>query len=149
MALSSGEADLYNSVHGVKELAGFINVLRDRFGEDWCSIMSRRGAGGIKHLQVKDLWVQEAVRQYNINVVKIPREQNVADALASPSTSKDLEVKLTTVGGHLAFNSSRSLAGWYADINFLEKGNTDLCELQQNTWAPLPKPLVVDSGATQ
>ena len=23
----------------------------------------------------------------------------------------------------------------------------DLCELQQNTWAPLPKPLVVDSGA--
>ena len=28
-----------------------------------------------------------------------------------------------------------------------EKGNTDLCELQQNTWAPLPKPLVVDSGA--
>ena len=33
-----------------------------------------------------------------------------------------------------------------ADINFFEKGNTDLCELQQNTWAPLPKPLVVDSG---
>ena len=34
-----------------------------------------------------------------------------------------------------------------ADINFFEKGNTDLCDLQQNTWAPLPKPLVVDSGA--
>ena len=34
-----------------------------------------------------------------------------------------------------------------ADINFFEKGNTDLCELQQNTWAPMPKPLVVDSGA--
>ena len=110
VALSSGEAELYSSVHGVKELAGFINVLRERFGEDWCSIkhevdattcrgiMLRRGAGGIKHLQVKDLWVQEAVRQYNINVVKIPREQNVADALASPRTSKDLEVKLTTVG---------------------------------------------------
>ena len=30
---------------------------------------------------------------------------------------------------------------------FFEKGNTDLCELQQSTWAPLPKPLVVDSGA--
>ena len=35
----------------------------------------------------------------------------------------------------------------YADINFFEKGNTDLCELEQNTSAPLPKPLVVDSGA--
>ena len=32
-------------------------------------------------------------------------------------------------------------------ISFFEKGNTDLCELQQNTWAPLPKPLVVGSGA--
>ena len=34
-----------------------------------------------------------------------------------------------------------------ADINFFEKENTDLCELQQSTWAPLPKPQVVDSGA--
>ena len=34
-----------------------------------------------------------------------------------------------------------------ADINFFEKGNTDLCELQQNIWAPLPKLLVVDSRA--
>ena len=36
-----------------------------------------------------------------------------------------------------------------ADVNFFEKGNTDWCELQQNTWAPLPKPLVVDSGAEE
>ena len=34
-----------------------------------------------------------------------------------------------------------------ADINFFEKGNKDLFELQQNTRAPLPKPLVVDAGA--
>ena len=34
-----------------------------------------------------------------------------------------------------------------ADINFFEKGNTDLCELQQNTCAPVPKSLVVDSRA--
>ena len=34
-----------------------------------------------------------------------------------------------------------------ADINFFEMESADLCELQQNTWAPLPKPLVVDSGA--
>ena len=34
-----------------------------------------------------------------------------------------------------------------ADLNFSERGNSDLCELQQNTWAPLPKPLIVDSSA--
>ena len=43
--------------------------------------------------------------------------------------------------------SVRSSSLTDADINFFEKGNTDLCELQQNNWALLPKPLVVDSGA--
>ena len=80
MALPSGEAELYSSEHGAKELAGFVNKVRERKGEDWCSIMLRRGAGVIKHLSV-----QEAVRQYNIKTVNIPPEQNVADALASPS----------------------------------------------------------------
>ena len=88
-ALSSGEAELYSSVHGVREFVGFFNLLRGRFGEDW-SIFSvelilplvlRRGAGGTNHLQVKDLWVQEVVRNYGIKVVKIPEELNVATLL--------------------------------------------------------------------
>ena len=49
---------------------------------------------------------------------------------------------LTTKKPSVLFSS---LTG--ADINFFKKSNTDLCELQQNTWAPLPKALVVDSGA--
>ena len=49
---------------------------------------------------------------------------------------------LTTMKPSVRFSSLTD-----ADINFFEKGNTDLCGLQQNTWAPLPKPLVVDSGA--
>ena len=32
-------------------------------------------------------------------------------------------------------------------MNLFEKGNKDLCEFTQNEWTPLPKPLVVDSGA--
>ena len=32
-------------------------------------------------------------------------------------------------------------------MNLFEKGNTELCEFTQNAWVPLPKPLVVDSGA--
>ena len=30
---------------------------------------------------------------------------------------------------------------------FLREVNADRCELQQSAWSPLPKPLVVDSGA--
>ena len=43
--------------------------------------------------------------------------------------------------------SVRSFSLTDAGINFFESGNTDLCELQHNTWAPLPKPLVVVSAA--
>ena len=34
-----------------------------------------------------------------------------------------------------------------ADINFFEKGTRTCATSKKNTWAPLPKPLVVDSGA--
>ena len=33
------------------------------------------------------------------------------------------------------------------DLNILEKGGVELCELEQTEWVPLPKPLVIDSGA--
>ena len=58
-------------------------------------IMLRRGTGGITHLQVTDLSVQEAVRKYGIQVIKIPREQNLAfdrsRSLAELSTTHVLQ----------------------------------------------------------
>ena len=32
------------------------------------AIMLRRGGGGLKHITVKSLWVQEAVREYSIEI---------------------------------------------------------------------------------
>ena len=52
----------------------------------------------MKHLQVKDLWVQEAIREYGVALVKIPREDNVADALASPSSRGDQDKHLSSAG---------------------------------------------------
>ena len=46
-------------------------------------MMHREGSGQIKHLHVRTLWVQEAVREYTIDVRKIPRNNNCADALCS------------------------------------------------------------------
>ena len=43
--------------------------------------MMRKGAGRIKHLEVRQLWCQYAVEKYGINVVKIPRKLNYADTL--------------------------------------------------------------------
>ena len=46
-------------------------------------MVHREGSGQLKHLHVRTLWVQEAVRAYKIEVKKIPRTSNCADALCS------------------------------------------------------------------
>ena len=52
-------------------------------------ILVRSGAGKVKHLSVRQLWVQEAVANLKINVVKIPREQNYSDLMARANTAKE------------------------------------------------------------
>ena len=52
-------------------------------------ILVRSGAGKVKHLGVRQLWVQEAVEKLKINVMKIPLEQNVADMMARGNTAKE------------------------------------------------------------
>ena len=78
-----------------------VDVGRELGGEEWgspivhevdasaCkSILMRKGSGGLKHVEVKQLWVQEAVANKLIQVRKIGREWNAADTLASYSTSR-------------------------------------------------------------
>ena len=110
VALSSGEAELYSGVRGISEGLGVVHMLRERRGEQWgknshevdasacCGILLRKGAGGLKHLSVKDLWVQDAIREHGIIAHKIPREFNSADALASTNSPGDLEKHLSRIG---------------------------------------------------
>ena len=75
IALISGKAELYA---GISETLGFVHMMREFKTDDWgrivhrvdasaCrAIMLRRGCGGLKHITVKSLWVQEAVREYSI-----------------------------------------------------------------------------------
>ena len=75
IALSSGEAELYSSVCGLTRMLGLVNVVREMRGQMWgdhlvhaldasaCrSMLLRHGSGGLKHLETKNLWVQEAVK---------------------------------------------------------------------------------------
>ena len=76
VALSSGESELYSSVCGLTRFFGLVNVLREMRGETWggplehgvdaaaCkSTLLRRGLGGVKHIETKTLWVQEAIQR--------------------------------------------------------------------------------------
>ena len=47
------------------------------------------GVGKLKRLSVKQLWIQELVADGQIDVQKIPRERNPADALTHEWAPKD------------------------------------------------------------
>ena len=81
VALSSGEAEVYSAVCGLSRLSGVSNVLKEMRCECWgepmehavdastCkSIPLRRGPGGMKHLDTKQLWVQKAITEKRIRV---------------------------------------------------------------------------------
>ena len=53
------------------------------FGDSTASrgVLLREGCGKIKHLDVKQLWMQEKVGAGRFEVTQIPRAGNVADAL--------------------------------------------------------------------
>ena len=88
-----------SGVKGISEIIGITNLCTE-IGLDYkithkvdasaCKgILVRSGAGKVKHLGVRQLWVQEAVEKLKINVVKIPREKNVADMMARGNTAKE------------------------------------------------------------
>ena len=107
IALSSGEAEMYAGMRGISETLGFVHLMREFKSNDWCrivhrvdasacrAIMLRRGCGGLKHITIKSLWVQEAVREYSIALVRLPGDVMHAHVLASPPSAEELRKHLT------------------------------------------------------
>ena len=60
----------------------------------------RRGCGGLKHITVKSLWVEEAVREYSIEIERISRDEMHAHMLASPSSVEELRKHLTELNAY-------------------------------------------------
>ena len=44
-------------------------------------IASRRGLGKLKHIDIKELWIQEKVSNGHLKITKVPGTINLADAL--------------------------------------------------------------------
>ena len=53
-------------------------------------VIMRQGVGKVRHLHVKQMWIQEAVAAGELVVVKAPPAENCADALTRAWTSADL-----------------------------------------------------------
>ena len=92
VALSSAEAELNACVKGLSELLGLFNlvseVLRIAPSLKLCTdasacrgMLHRHGVGKVKHLSVKQLWSQEVVQCFGVQVDRVPRVDNPADLL--------------------------------------------------------------------
>ena len=90
VALSSGEAELNAALKGGVELIGLRTLMTEIHLETTLQIkgdssachgtLHREGCGKVKHLELKQLWLQGKVKEGAISYAKIPREQNPADS---------------------------------------------------------------------
>ena len=135
IALSSGEAELSACMRGISQTLGFVHMMREFMTDDWgrivhrvdpsaCrAIMLRRGCGGPKHITVKSSWVQDAVREYSIEIERISREEMLAHVLASSSSAEEKRNHLTKLNAYKdGETESWSLAvddggGWFPGGN--------------------------------
>ena len=111
IALSSGEAEYYGMVRGASEAMGLRSLMSDlgvdrriRVRTDASaakSIASRRGLGKVQHIEVNQLWLQEKVSAGDVEVMKVPGESNMADALTKPLDGHKLEAHVRSIGQEL------------------------------------------------
>jgi hypothetical protein len=62
------------------------------------SIATRRGAGKVRHLDSRELWIQERVARGDIRLKKTAGEDNLADILTKHVDRKLLDKHLVGIG---------------------------------------------------
>ena len=114
ISISSGEAEYYGCVRaasnglGVKSLLADLGVTgkRLRVKTDASvakSLAARRGLGGIRHIEVNQLWLQEKVNTGAIEVEKVKGETNRADVLTKFKDGTALQQQLDWTDQRVSF----------------------------------------------
>ena len=88
-ALSSGESEFYAHCSGGARvlrtrnlLAGFGSAVKGKVRGDSTAahgICRRKGVGRVRHLEARDLWIQDKVADGSLQIEKVKSEENVAD----------------------------------------------------------------------
>ena len=94
VATSSGEAKYYAIVKAASEALGIEALARDLGWKAKIQILvdssaaraiaSRTGLGKTRHIEVRPLWIQEAVAQGRFEIKKVKGVDNPADVLTKP-----------------------------------------------------------------
>lgn len=117
IALSSGEAELTALVKAAAEGIGVQALARD-LGLELPLVISvdssaavgmaeRTGVGRVKHLNVKDLWVQEKVRNKEIYIERVPGDTNPGDVGTKPLSIGEMRDKLEIIGASVVARAPR------------------------------------------
>jgi hypothetical protein len=111
VALSSAEAEFYAMVDGTLK-AKWARMLVEEVGVivggDWLvvevdseaakSVVARRGLGRMRHIEVRDLWLQTEVREGKVTVVKIRGDENPADLMTKFLKKSEVIQRLKGLG---------------------------------------------------
>ena len=106
-ALSTAEAEFYAMIEGVLRAKGLYSLAVDLGFEDLSNVIqlgtdssaaksfvARRGLGKIRHIDIRDLWLQKEVRDGNVEVTKIPGDRNPSDLMTKILGTSDIEDRL-------------------------------------------------------
>ena len=105
IALSTGEAELKAICKGTVEGLGLRTLVSFLLGADppvrhktdasaAFGVLKRKGAGQLKHLEIRQLWCQEVYRRPGMTTEKVDRANNPADLLCSLPTMQSLRKHL-------------------------------------------------------
>ena len=113
-ALSSAEAEYYALVSGAAEALGLQALaldlgwrLRVRLWSDAKGargIASRRGLGKTRHIELRYLWLQQAMKRGRLEVCKIDGKMNPVDHLTKPLSRTEMTRQISMLGGRIEMN---------------------------------------------
>ena len=119
IALSSAEAEFYALVDavlrakwllsvlselGVAKVSPVAQVLTDSAAAK--SFVSRRGLGKMRHIELRELWLQKEVGEGKVIVSKMPGAQNPADAMTKFLGRTQLQDRLRLLSIDLEWDSA-------------------------------------------
>ena len=117
IALSSGEAELTALVKAAIEGIAVQSSARDMRlhvspllvvdSSVAVGMAGRLGVGRVRHLDVKDLWVQERLKRHAFVVSRVPSEADPADVGTKPLTAGELQGKLEAVDAQVVARRPR------------------------------------------
>ena len=110
VALSSAEAEFYVMIEAIIRAKGVLNVMREIGFDPYDhiqlftdsspakSFVSRKGLGKMKHLEIRDLWLQREVGLGKVVVNKVDGLRNPADLMTKYLKRWEIDLRLKLMG---------------------------------------------------